>query len=128
MSRSRSAGHSGRNAWCCRDNNFWPWEPIMQRVALNSRLISAVAFDADTEVLHVWLANRRHIRHANVTAAIYENLINADSAGFYYTCYIARSEDIADRRRPRFLVRLVVACILSTLLVSLSATAIGVAG
>jgi hypothetical protein len=102
--------------------------PIMQRITLKSRLISSVAYDEDTSVLHVWMANRRHVWHSNVSPAIYQNLINADSVGFYYTCYIAGSEAIAQHRRPRLLIRFVVACILSALLVTLSATAIGAAG
>jgi hypothetical protein len=96
----------------------------MQQVATNSRLISSVAYDPETHVLHVWMRNRRHFRHADITPAVYQNLISSESVGFYYTCYIAQSKEQGRRFSFRFLIKIVVACVITMFIVSLSATAI----
>ena len=96
----------------------------MQQIALDSRLLSSVAYNADSQTLHVWLRDRRHIIHHDVSEAIYTNLVNAESAGFYYTCYIARKEPRSARHTTRTVTKLVAACLLSIVLCSAFTTAL----
>lgn len=98
----------------------------MQQIPLNSRLISSVAYNADNQTLHVWLNDKRHVTHHNISEAVYNNLVSADSAGFYYTCYIARKEEAGARSGARTLGKLLAACLLSMLIVSISATSIAI--
>ena len=98
----------------------------MQQVPLDSRLIASVAYNPDHQTLHVWLRDRRHAIHQNISEAIYNNLVSAESAGFYYTCYIARKEQPAPHHGARAVFRLVAACAISMLLISLSATSIAI--
>lgn len=94
----------------------------MQRVPIQSRLISSVAYNADTQTLHVWFRNRKHVSHDNVSEAIYLNLVSADSAGFYYSCYLSRKREPARPYAAVIAAKLMAACILSLLLVGASAT------
>jgi hypothetical protein len=96
----------------------------MQHVPLDSRLLSAVGYNADSETLHVWLRDKRHVVHHGISEAIYANLLNAESAGFYYTCYIARNEPQAARHYTRTVVKLAAACLISIVLCSAFTTAL----
>lgn len=96
----------------------------MQRVHLNSSLLSSVAYDAEGRTLHVWLRDKRHLVHHDISEAVYDNLVSAESAGFYYTCYIAPTGSKGRRTGTRTVIKLVAACLISMLLVSISATAI----
>src|SRR5262249_43472816 len=55
----------------------------MQQVPLASRLLASVAYNPDSRTLHVWFRNKRHATHQHISEAVYLNLINAESAGFY---------------------------------------------
>jgi hypothetical protein len=96
----------------------------MQQVALDSRLLSSVAYNADSQTLHVWLRSKRHVVHRDISEAIYANLINAESAGFYYTYYIARKEPQVARHYTRTAVKLAAACVLSIVLCGAFTTAL----
>ncbi len=96
----------------------------MQQVPIKSRLISSVAYNADSQTLHVWLHDKRHVTHYDVSEAVYNNLVSAESAGFYYTYFVARKDAPSRRNSARTVSRLIVACAISMLLVSISATSI----
>ena len=61
----------------------------MTRIPLMSRLIESVQYNPDTRTLHIWFRSRRHRAFSDIPPAKFENLINADSPGFYYAYYIA---------------------------------------
>jgi hypothetical protein len=96
----------------------------MHQVPLDSRLLSAVAYNADSQTLHVWLRNKRHIVHHGISEAIYANLVNAESAGFYYTFYIARKERPAGQSSARIVAKLLVACVISILMIGASTSSL----
>jgi len=96
----------------------------MHQVPLDSRLLASVAYNADTQTLHVWLRNKRHVVHQDISEAIYSNLINADSVGFYYTCYIARKEQRAGRHAARTVVKLAIGGLISILMFCAFTTAL----
>ena len=98
----------------------------MQQVRVKSRLISSVAYNADTQTLHVWTNDKRHLTHTDISEAVYNNLVSAESAGFYYTYYIARKTAAGPGRRSsaRTLSKIVAACAICMVLISISATSI----
>jgi len=61
----------------------------MTRIPLTSRLIESVQYSPDTRALHIWFRSRRHRTFSDIPPAKFENLIHADSPGFYYAYYIA---------------------------------------
>jgi hypothetical protein len=64
----------------------------MQTVQLQSRLLASAGYNQETQSLHVWFKNRKHVIHAGVAEHVFRNLIEAESPGFYYTYYISDKE------------------------------------
>jgi hypothetical protein len=62
----------------------------MQWKTLQSRLISEVAYDEPHEVLFVRLRTKQLKKYQNISPTMYENLVSAESPGFYYSYYIAK--------------------------------------
>jgi hypothetical protein len=65
----------------------------MEWIALKSRLVSEIAYDAEHEVLFVRLRTKALKRYENVSQIMFDNLRTADSPGFYFSYYIARTRD-----------------------------------
>jgi hypothetical protein len=66
-------------------------EPTMDWIALKSRLVSEIAYDAEHEVLHIRLRTGMLKRYENISPTMFENLRTAESPGFYFSYYIART-------------------------------------
>lgn len=78
----------------------------MKRISIQSRLIQSIAHDSKTGALHVWFRNGKHRIHQNVSAEIVENLISAESPGFYYSYSLYEPASLAERShiwKPSFL-------------------------
>ncbi len=60
----------------------------MERMPINSKTIEAVAYNEDTGSIHVWMRNRRHLIHGNISKAMFENMVSTDDPDFYYRVYI----------------------------------------
>lgn len=65
----------------------------MEWIALKSRLVSEIAYDAEHEVLEVRLRTGAQRKYDGISPTIFENLRSAESPGFYYSYYIARAHD-----------------------------------
>lgn len=61
----------------------------MECVALHSRLIASAAYYRPSGTLRVWFHNNRCAVHDGVSEAMFRNLVEAESPGFYYRQYIA---------------------------------------
>jgi len=61
----------------------------MECVIVKSKLIASVAYYRDTQKLRVWFHNGRSTTHENITSEVFQNLVSAESPGFYYQYYIA---------------------------------------
>lgn len=64
----------------------------MQNQPIQSRLIKSVSYDAQTLVLEVELSSGKRRRFSNVSKNVYENLLTAESPGWYYTNHIRKGE------------------------------------
>lgn len=74
----------------------------MQCVALQSRLIASVAYYRSHQRLRVWFRGRGCAVHHGISEAMFRNLIEAESPGFYYRQYIAdRGVHRSSGLRPR---------------------------
>ena len=60
----------------------------MNRVSIQSRLIQNVAYNEQSETLHIWFRNGKHRAHYDISASRVSALIQAQSPGFYYSYYI----------------------------------------
>ena len=65
----------------------------MEWITLKSRLVSEIAYDAEREVLEVRLRTGAHRKYDGISSTMFENLRSAESPGFYYSYYIARTHD-----------------------------------
>jgi hypothetical protein len=66
-------------------------EPTVDWIALKSRLVSEIAYDAEHEVLHIRLRTGTLKRYENISPTMFDNLRTAESPGFYFSYYIART-------------------------------------
>jgi surface polysaccharide O-acyltransferase-like enzyme len=96
----------------------------MEWIDLRSRLIGSVAYNRETETLHVWLRSRRHVTHSDISEATFRNLVNAESAGFYYSYYIAGRNVAQNTSVLKTATKLVAVCAVAAVLFSASATEI----
>lgn len=67
----------------------------MNRVPVQSRLIHSVAYNEQSETLHVWFHNGRHRAHHGIPSSQVSALIEAQSPGFYYSYYIHTPDPLA---------------------------------
>jgi hypothetical protein len=62
-------------------------------IAVQSKLISEIAYDGRLGVLHVRLRNGEEVTHEDVAPQMVDNLLTAESPGFYYSFYIAKPHE-----------------------------------
>ena len=63
----------------------------MERVQVNSRIITAVAYDMKSSRLEIEFRDGKIEPYTNVPEEIYRNLLSADSPGSYYRHHIRES-------------------------------------
>ena len=91
----------------------------MECVSLNSRLISSATYYRGAKKLRVWFHSGRYAIHDNVTAGVFDNLVNADSPGFYYKNYIA-GRDWSQIKKSNYLLKVSASVVLAAALVMAS--------
>jgi hypothetical protein len=64
----------------------------MQNQPIKSRLIKSVVYDEQTQFLDVELRSGKLRRFPNVSKTVYDNLLTAESPGWYYTYHIRKGE------------------------------------
>ncbi len=57
-------------------------------VSLNSSAIVAADYDSDSRRLHIWFPNNGPYTYYGVPEHVFEGLVNAASAGTYYSDHI----------------------------------------
>ncbi|TCR81549.1 KTSC domain-containing protein [Rhizobium sp. BK376] len=60
----------------------------MEKILVNSRLISAVRYDSSLARLEIEFKSGRVVPYSDIPEQVYKNLINADSPGSYYRHHI----------------------------------------
>ncbi|KAA0701128.1 KTSC domain-containing protein [Neorhizobium sp. P12A] len=60
----------------------------MEKILVNSRLISAVRYDSSLARLEIEFKSGRIVPYSDIPEQVYKNLINADSPGSYYRHHI----------------------------------------
>ena len=60
----------------------------MEKILVNSRLISAVRYDSSLARLEIEFKSGRVVPYSDIPEQGYKNLINADSPGSYYRHHI----------------------------------------
>jgi hypothetical protein len=63
---------------------------MMECVSIDSRLIASAAYYRRDRKLCVWFNSGRCAWHDDISEAMFRNLAKAESAGFYYSNYIAK--------------------------------------
>jgi hypothetical protein len=86
----------------------------MECVSIQSRLIASAAYYRRDGKLCVWFNSGRCAWHHNIGEAMFRNLANAESAGVYYSNYIA-SHKTPQGRRAGAIPRLAAFALLSIL-------------
>jgi len=96
----------------------------MECVSIQSRLISSAAYYRRDGKLCVWFNSGQCAWHDNVSEAMFRNLANAESAGLYYSNYIAGRRKHGERKASR-LPKMAAFALLSVLMLGLSGAFIG---
>lgn len=91
----------------------------MECVSIQSRLISSAAFYRREGKLCVWFNSGQCVWHDNVSEAMFQNLAKAESAGLYYSNYIAGRRRHSERKASP-LAKMAAFALLSVLMVGLS--------
>jgi hypothetical protein len=95
----------------------------MECVSIQSRLISSAAYYRREGKLCVWFNSGQCVWHDNVSDAMFQNLAKAESAGLYYSNYIAGRRRHQERKASR-LPKMAVFALLSVLMVGVSGAVI----
>lgn len=80
----------------------------MERIPIQSRVIQSNTHDSASDTLYVGFRNGEHRIHPNVSVKMLENLISAESPGFYYSYHLYEPAVIAKRsyfRSPNLLAK-----------------------
>jgi hypothetical protein len=64
----------------------------MQKQSINSRLIKSVRYDEQAQLLEVELRSGKLRQFTGVRKTVYDNLLAAESPGWYYTYHIRKGE------------------------------------
>jgi hypothetical protein len=91
----------------------------MECVSIQSRLISSAAYYRRDGKLCVWFNSGQCAWHDNVSEAMFQNLAKAESAGLYYSNYIAGRRRHRERKAG-MLPKTAAFVLLSVLMVGLS--------